>query len=165
MASKKQQERIANGLCPKCGEPAAPYRLCGMCRMQQRLGRALDRMERDGTVSVTLQGRHKAYTFNEGRELDKRWTTPVVPNEGDKRFRPRLAGVPVNVEETIIRIFRELGRPLSVDEVMQAWGRLRADRKRVSVVADVRALVDAQQRRERRAAKRLAHAEPKRVDR
>jgi hypothetical protein len=163
MASRAEQKRIEKGLCPRCGEDAAPYRLCYLCRQRQRVSRALDRMARTGSLEVRRDERGRKVFKKTGQRPDTRWATLVVPPDDDRRFRPRIAGIPVEVEESILLLFERMDRPCSVDEVVQAWGRLRTRRRRGNLVADLRALIEAEQRRERRAAKRLStskHTQP-----
>lgn len=159
----KAQERIAKGLCPQCGEEAAPYYLCSRCRLSRRLGRARDRLALQGVVTVSGVGRQRAYAPVEGKRTvpDNRWSAPLVPDpDKDKRFRPRLRGVAVNVEAEVIGIFERAGIPLSVDDVIEAWVKLRADgkRKHGSAAKDVRAIILAKRRREERAARRASSA-------
>lgn len=154
MASRVQRERIEAGLCPRCGEDAAPYRLCYMCRQRMRVFRALTRMAATGSLETMRDERGRRLYKKTGKRPDGRWQTTVVPPEDDRRFRPRIANVPVEVEETILLLFERMDRPCSVDEVVQAWGRLRTRRKRGNLIADLRALIEAEKRRQRRAAKR-----------
>ncbi len=153
----KQQERVSNGLCPRCGKPAAPYYYCSEHRFDASLGRVLRRGQKLGVFD------------SEKRPGDKRlnWWT-IGPNElkpsdwraqgsqlrdSDKRLRPRLKGIPVDVEKTLISMMRAIGKPLMIEEIEVAWGRLRTSRKHETVAGDLKALIVAQQRRERRLAK------------
>ena len=138
------------GLCPRCGEEAAPYRLCGKHRFEGRVIRALKRCERLGALTSTGRGMDTYWNIVEGAELDTRWATPINPPEHDKRFRPRLGNVPVDVEKELIQLFIDTGKPMTTEEVMAAWERLRQHRNRESVAADLKRIVKAQRRREER---------------
>lgn len=156
----KAQERVDNGLCPQCGEEAAPYRLCFKCRHINRFRRSLHRLERHGVVTARREGGKilwKLVPEKRDEPLDNRWQTPINPPDSDRRFRPRIGGIPVNVEAQIFKLVEQFDRPFSLDEVVQAWGRLRGEkRKRGSAAADVRAILAAEEKRRRRAAKHRA---------
>lgn len=77
----------------------------------------------------------------------------------NRRFHPRIDGIPVNVEAQIWKLCSAFNRDFSVDDIVQAWGKLRGEKKRKkgSAAADVRAIILAEDRRRKRAEKRLAH--------
>ncbi len=73
-------------------------------------------------------------------------------------MRPRLGNMPVHVVPELIQMFTDFGRPVSLEEIMAAWGRLREKRKN-PLVSDMSALIAAQRRREARNLKRLTHTQ------
>ncbi len=88
-----------------------------------------------------------------------KWGTYLMDmKEDDKRLRPRLGRRPVDFDEMLMAIFREAARPLSEDEIVLAWGKLRSKRKTESLVGDMTKLVLAQRRRDARLAKRAIQA-------
>ena len=156
-------ERVANGLCPQCGEEAAPFYLCFRCRMIGRTRRTMKRLASQGVVTQSKDERgRQQWEINPHAKddpRDNRWSTPVVPNESDRRFRPRLGGIPVNVEAKIIELLQSIGRPCEIEEIVRAWANLRGEKKRKkgSAAADVRAIILAEDRRRKRAEKRMSH--------
>ena len=149
-----QQERVAKGLCPTCGKEAAPYYLCADHRLTGKIERILRRVHAAGGVTREKRG-VKAYWSMGDREAWDRLAWRPDPKDGDKRLRPRIRGVPVDVEATVIEIMRSLDRPCTTEEIVAAWGRLRTERQHATVAGDVAALIEAQRRREARNAKRL----------
>lgn len=153
----KARERLDNGLCPQCGEEAAPFYLCYMCRQKRRFMRAIDRMIVTGSLTSDTGDNRGKLRVNEAVPLDDRWATNIVPPESDRRFRPRIGGIPVNVEAQIWKLCESFDREFSIDDVVRAWGRLRGEkRKRGSAAADVRAILAAEEKRRRRAEKHRA---------
>lgn len=159
-AADKVRERVDNGLCPQCGEEAAPYYLCYVCRQQGRVRRSLKRLADQGHATKRKEGGKLLWQIVPGTRdapRDKRWETPVVPNDSDRRFHPKIGGIPVNVEAQIWKLCESFDREFSIDDVVQAWGRLRGEkRKKGSAAADVRAILAADEKRRRRAEKRGA---------
>lgn len=154
----KVQERVSKGLCPRCGEEAAPYRLCFACRQKDRLTRALKRGAKSGMFIGEKDARGQwLWKVGDPSKHDRRWETTVVPKETDRRFLPRMRGAPVDVEAEVVRLLQSVGLPMDVDDIVEAWGRLRADgkRKHGSVAADIRAIILAKRRREQRAVRRV----------
>jgi hypothetical protein len=155
-----QQKRILAGQCPLCGKEAAPYRLCWDHRQEARLVRCLKRGEKhdyfnsekrsDGKRYWTVGG--KADDPDTKREMSK-WSIPIVPSETDRRHRPRLRGISVDVEATIYKVMERIGRPCTVEEITVAWGKLR-DRRSSPLASDLAQIVAAKDKRERKMAKR-----------
>ncbi len=158
--SMDRQYRIDHGRCPECGEESAPYYLCTKHREIGAVGRMMNQMAERGVVKKERIGRHtKPEGFN-GRSIDEfTWAKRLWElDPDDKRFRPRLGRRPVDLDETLIGIFQEAGRPLQMEEIVAAWGKLRSKRKTRSLAGDMAAIIAAQQRREERNAKRAAVA-------
>lgn len=144
------QTRIEAGQCPQCGKEAAPYRLCYDCRQVGRIGRALRRGEGLGVFrrafgNVWILG--DKVNDQAANARMKKWSTSIIPDENDKRFRPRLRGAAIDVEATLVKIIERIGRPCTIEEISMAWGKLRArrsdpldaDLSRIIVAADRRA--------------------------
>jgi hypothetical protein len=159
--ASKRQYRIDHGLCPYCGEEAAPYYLCTKHREIGALGRLLDRSVARCILSREKdKGRvyyNKPTGFNPPTAADFEWRDTyfdMKPN--DKRRRPRMGKRPVDLDETLIEIFETAGRPLQMHEILEAWGRLRTKRKTSSLAGDMRAIIEAKRHREAKNAKRAA---------
>jgi hypothetical protein len=157
-----QRRRVLAGQCPNCGKDAAPYRFCVDHRALQSLGRAMERMRKAGVLSKTKTGRANAWYATPGSTAAlaamPRTAMPLW-GEGradDKRLQPKLRGVRVDVEQTLIDILRGIGRPASVEEIQAAWGRLRGERKHGSLAADIKVIIAAKRAREAKALRRAA---------
>ena len=158
-----QQERVAKGQCPNDGKEAAPYRLCWDCRQTLRLTRALKRSEKYGVVKSEkrLDGTYWSLgpkaNDPEAQAQVRKWDQPFIPPEDDKRYRPRLQGVAVDIGATFIAIMECIGRPATETELSQAWGKLR-DRRTSPLPTDLARLIKADEKRQRKFAKRAAIA-------
>jgi hypothetical protein len=156
--AERRQHRVDHGLCPQCGKEAAPYYLCPDCRSLGSMTRLLNKMAREGLAVKAKQGR--CNVFSPGPRIDaedrfEKWGKFVWDMKpDDKRLKPRLGRRPVDLDETLLSIFTDAGKPLSIEEVCAAWGRLRTRRKTASLAGDMTAIIKAQRRREERAAKR-----------
>lgn len=158
-----REDRIAKGQCPNDGKEAAPYRLCFDCRQQLRINRSLNRGARLGALTVLGTGAAALFSINKNaseganRQWGK-WSTKVILPENDGRGKPRLRGQRVDVEATLIKVIEFIGRPCTIDEISEAWGRLRS--KRTSPLAsDLACIIRAADKRKRRAAKLAAIVE------
>lgn len=154
------KDRVAHGLCPQCGGEAAPYRLCYSCRLKGRLDRSLKKGTRTGALSVLGAGRGALYNINKNAppDADRNWGkhgTLINLPESDGRSRPRLRGIRVDVEATLVKVMEFIGRPATIDEITQAWGRLR-DRRSAPLASDLGRIIAAADKRARKAAKRAA---------
>ena len=153
----KRQDRIAKGLCPDCGEEAAPYYLCGDCRFKQQIVRRLNRAAKAGGFIKEKRGRETYWSIGaKGVVENMDWRDP---KPGDKRYRPRLAGVPVDVEDEIVKLLIRAGKPCTIEEIIAAWGQLRV-RRTGTIAGNVARLVTAEQKRKRKADRRKAMAAP-----
>ena len=151
------QTRILAGQCPLCGKEAAPYRLCYDHRQAARLGRCLAKGVRVGSLLKTWDNR---YSINKTSPADaqKKWSrnsTKVILPETDRRARPRLRGTSVDVEETMLKIIERIGRPCTIEEISEAWGRLR-DRRSSPLPSDLATIISAKDKRERKMKKLAA---------
>lgn len=80
------------------------------------------------------------------RQLDK-WQTPWHLPETDKRGRPRLRGISVDVEATLVAVIERIGRPCALEEILSAWGKLR-DRRTAPLASDLATIIAAKDKRE-----------------
>jgi hypothetical protein len=80
--------------------------------------------------------------------------------EDDKRVQPRLRGMRVDVEQTIIALLTEMGHPATIEEIQAAWGRLRGERKHGSLAADLKVVIDAKRRRAERIQRQAKSFQP-----
>ena len=161
MARSLTAERIAQGLCPRCGTEAAPYRLCSKHRAEGMIGRICERASRAGGFKKEKRGNRIYWSLGNRAALDSIKWSPDVGLD-DKRRRPRLGGIPVDVEKQLVAILTEAGRPLGIEEIISAWGKLR-ERRTGSIASNLAAIITAQQRRASSNAKRAAQhrgAEP-----
>ena len=158
MPTEKQQERINKGLCPRCGKEAAPYYLCDHCRRGNSIVRVLNRLEKHDFARSRREGRNRLW-FQGSNDGDAGDIGGIYPTwgegkgENDKRLRPKLGGIPVDVEQTLIEIFRAEDRGLTMEEIYMAWGKLRLRKGRDSAAADMRAIIMAERKRERKRAR------------
>lgn len=105
----------------------------------------------------TGRGRPRLYSLDDpNADWDFQLAFEGPKGWDDKRLRPRLGKVPVDVEKELSGIFVALGRPAAIEEVIAAWGQLRERRKHESTAGDMAALIAAKRKREIRAAKRKA---------
>lgn len=156
MASFLPPKRVAKGQCPQCGKESAPYYLCFDCRTKARFGRALTRGAKLGALKRVKQGRDYRYWIGDDKAEGKWGTAPFegLP-ETDRRTQPRLRGIRVDVEQTLVNVMRFIGRPCTLEEIQNAWGKLR-ERRASPLGNDLGHLIAAQDRRAARLAKRLA---------
>jgi hypothetical protein len=146
MTSKLKQERINKGLCPDCGEQAAPYYLCDRCRYINMVRRVCEKGVKAGTFRCKKKGRHKLYGIADPTiDFDYREAAPL-----DKRLAPRINGIPVDVKEDIYTILYRAGKPLTEEEIRYAWGKLRLRKGRTSAAHDMATILKAKEKRERR---------------
>jgi len=155
LARGVRQERVAKGQCPNDGSEAAPYLLCWSCRLKQRLGRSLKRGAKLGAIKKDILNRYSIDKTDDGTRTIQwgKWGTPIVLNEDDGRGRPRLRGTRIDIEATIHRVMEFIGRPCTIEEIMAAFGRLRAKRSD-PLPADLARIIVADEKRHRKAAKR-----------
>ncbi len=149
-----QRERIAKGQCPRCGKEAAPYRLCFDHRLEARFTRNLNRGAKVGALTKEKRingiyfGLPKVAPLNPAR-----WgTTPIILPESDRRGRPRLHGSTVDVEATMLKVIEHIGRPCTLEEITEAWGKLRS-RRNDPLPSDLAQIIKAADKRKRRARK------------
>lgn len=145
--------RLAKGLCAYCGAEAAPYRLCDQCRYIALIRRVCNRLHDTGHLQKEKKGRETWY----GKAPGAGPLTESVYREaqvGDRRLHPRIKQVPIDIEQALLRLFTtwNLG-PLSEEEIVSAWGKLRLRPGRFSVAHDLAYLIRAERRRVARGAK------------
>lgn len=157
-----RKERAAKGLCPNCGEMAAPYYLCGKCHCLNQLRKMARTMPGRFTWEPDPSDRRRkliGLASWVGR-LEIEEMAVLKPRELDfgERGKPRLRGVPVNVQEELLGILARAGRPMSEEEIIAAWVKLRPRPNAGSVAANMARVVAAQDKRARRMARNRAMA-------
>lgn len=171
MVNKLHQERILAGQCPNDGNEAAPYRLCHSCRQKIRFGRALKNAGKKGIFKGEKTSKGYVWSMPLGYKTDPSWqaanaawesdkgTENMGLNiiEGDKRYDPKLRGIRVDVTRTLLQVIQFIGRPATLEEIMAVWGKLRAERSS-PLAHDLGRLIMAQEKRDRRNAKRASQA-------
>lgn len=155
------QDRILRGQCPNDGKEAAPFRLCYDCRQLGRLMRALKKGAKYGTFkSLGGTGKYSLWFIGdksndpEARRKAGKNSTPFHLSDTDRRGRPRLRGITVDVEATLMQVIDHIGRPCTIEEITLAWGKLR-DRRTSPLPTDLARLIKAEDKRKRRAEKCL----------
>lgn len=156
---KSKQWRVDHGMCPMCGKEAAPYYFCWDCRVDKSFNRLLTKMADRRILKKEGKGKHALFSIGDSNLTTDQfhwgqWIWDLDPD--DKRRRPRIGRRPIDLDETLIRIFESAGRPLTMEEILFAWGKLRSQRKTTSLAGDMTAIVLAQRKRDERAAKRAA---------
>jgi len=145
------QDRVLRGQCPNCGEEAAPYRLCGACRLKTKIIRIMRRGAKVGGFKIDKQGRENLYSIADAEKLHTiQWRAD--PKHDDRRSDPRLHGIRIDVEATLLEVVRFIGRPCTIEEITAAWGRLRAERT-TPLPIDLARIIRAADKRKRKAEK------------
>lgn len=154
--------RIRKGLCPKCGEEAAPYYYCDRCRLRQKVSRLLNKGAKSGCLSkAQFDGdkRQNVWKLIDKSKIDEFSYNEVMP--GDKRLQPRRNGIPIEDEEIENALIRAIGTSesgIKVEELNEAWGKMRLRKGRSSAADDLVRIVIAARKRKARLAKRASAA-------
>jgi hypothetical protein len=122
------------------------------------LVRALKRGLNDGYLDRVGEGKHALWKLGKtpfDSVKHNRWGTPFYLPDTDGRGKPRLRGIRIDVEKTIIGIIRFIGRSCTTEEVLAAWGKLR-DRRTSPLPNDLGRIL---QQRKLEKAHRLLHPE------
>jgi hypothetical protein len=158
VTTAREKERIAKGLCPRCGKEAAPYYLCQSCRYGDRIVRMLNRGHKGGGFKKERRGNTNYWSIGDASAIDKiKWQPD--PKPGDKRRLPRFRGVPIEIEQAVLGALESIGRPATLEEIIAAWVRLKADRGGGAVSHHLVAIIKADDRRARKNARRAALAQ------
>lgn len=171
MPNKLQQERILAGQCPNDGNEAAPYRLCHSCRQKTRFRHALKAAGKKGIFKAEKTAKGYVWSMPTGYKNDPSWAAAkdawegdkrsenmgLAVIEGDKRYDPKLRGIRVDVGRTLLQVINFIDRPATLEEIMAVWGKLRAERSE-PLAHDLGRLIMAQEKRDRRNAKRVLQA-------
>lgn len=136
MMDKHQRYRrkcMAEGRCPHCGKPCAPYAECEERRTYKRISVALRRMHSVGLVKRVKRGVYKGTP----KEQFAVFVTKVSGRKGDRRFLPKLGAKPTNPEELIMELAVSLARKnpdrtITIRQVEEAFGK---ERLRISKLA------------------------------
>ena len=153
------QQRLAAGHCPQCGKDAAPYRLCRRCRSTAQIRRLARRGAECGALRYETDPadrRKKLVSLKDKSKADDFcFASPGLAGridpEHDRRYRPRIRGVPVDVLKQTIAILEARGMPMHEDEIAAAWGRLRVRPDRESIASDLVKIIAADSKRRRKA--------------
>lgn len=148
-----RKERSAKGLCPNCGEMAAPYYLCDRCHTLRQVGKFCRARPDVFTYEACPEDRRKRqigltpYGMTKPEEVA--W---LRPNELDlgERGRPKLGGVPVDVLTEVIGILVRNGRPMTEEQIAEAWVKLRPRKGAGSVAENMARIIAANDKRARR---------------
>lgn len=146
------RQRILAGQCPLCGKEAAPWRLCYEHRMHARIGNTLRNGIRVGALKMDAQ---KLVSLGDPNAKGRWGSTPIHVPETDRRGRPRLRGISVDVEATLVAIITRIGRPCSIEEISEAWGKLR-DKRSSPLASDLATIIAAKDKREAKMKRRAA---------
>lgn len=153
------KQRSAKGLCPRCGEEAAPYSLCSKHRLEARIHRYLKRSVKVKCVEQIGTGRHARYRIPEGWEgrFDAvRWQT--INYETDRRFLPRIARVPVEIENAIVAAMVSIGRPCTIEEILEAWAKLKSKGRAGTIEGNILYIIQSKDKRAEKLARRARAA-------
>jgi len=159
-AKERRQHRIDHGMCPLCGKEAAPYYLCHEHRTLNALTRILNKAVDQKILTKERHGRSFGYGIDQSSGktakdiVTGRCWLDLSP--GDKRLKPRLGRRPIDLDETLMGIFMDAGKPLTMEEIYGAWGKLRSQRRHATLATDMAAIIKADRRRAERNAKRAA---------
>lgn len=157
-AKARREYFVDHGLCPLCGEEAAPWYFCWEHRRHASLSRLLNKMAARDVIKKVKRG---WYQYGGERKLhDYQWGKTLWDFDQERldKLRPRINRKPVDLHDTLLAIFENAGRALTEDEIVEAWGKLRSRRKHEILANDMSKLILAQRKREARNAKRLANA-------
>jgi hypothetical protein len=144
------QARLAKGLCPLCGMDAAPYRLCARHRQIGLIRRVANRLHTRGYLQKEKKGRENWY-HKESHAPALEESVYKEAGPGDGRLKPRLNHVPIDIEQELKALFVKMaGTPITEEEIIGAWQRLRLRKGRISVAHDMATLILAHRKREKR---------------
>lgn len=152
-AKERRVYRVEHGLCPECGKEAAPYYLCHDHRSLGMIRRMMNKAAERGIVQKSRRGRDTCYAIPPGwcgnKFEDFDWgKSGFDMDPDDKRLRPRMGQRPIDIDETLLGIFHAAGKPLQMDEIYAAWGKLRSKRKTETLAGDMAAIIAAQRKRQ-----------------
>lgn len=156
-----RKERATKGLCPYCGKDAAPYYRCQDCHQLEQVRKAIRNGLRAGAFRqerCSKDRRQKKVWLVPG--ADRSWTERDRSLSFGERDRPRLKGVPVDVERELYGILERAGRGLTEQDLIEAWAKLRPRPNRQSIAGDLAKIIVAGDKRARKAAviaSRLPH--------
>ncbi|WP_152663882.1 hypothetical protein [Sphingomonas sp. SRS2] len=116
----------------------------------------LNKMAERGIITKARRGRENCWSSGDSnlKTSDFTWGKNLFEmSAADKRRAPRIGKRPVDLDDTLFGIFADAGKPLTMEEVYTAWGKLRSKRKTGSLAGDMTAIIEAERRRQRRSAK------------
>lgn len=162
MATVLTKQRIAKGLCPRCGKEAAPYYLCDHCRGIDGISRMLKLMAKREVVTSEKRGRHTYWKidprYNEA--LDNFTWRPRMWDlkDSDRRRKPRFRGVPIEIENAVRAALTMLDRPASIEEIMEAWAKLKTSNRDGTIESNLVEIIVSKNKRAEKLARRAERA-------
>jgi hypothetical protein len=124
------------------------------------IGRFMKRAEKFGAVKKEKRGNESYWLLEDPSAFDRGrwWKCGWNLDPDDKRLKPRLGRIPVEIDQELLCLAASFGRPFSTEEIIAAWGRLREQRKAGTVAGNMTAIIKADRRRAERNARRAALA-------
>jgi hypothetical protein len=116
----KRQQRIAEGLCPACGDFSYPYHYCFKCRCGQNIYRVMKKFEKDGLVEVSIVDGLKAWRWRKGYVRDE--LRKYSPETIAKMQLPRTNGKPMTdniIQDAILKVLGENNIPMRESEIQR----------------------------------------------
>lgn len=117
-----RQRCAAEGRCPHCGKPCAPYRECQQRRDYKRIQRVLRRGVQFGMFEKTERG----YKLLDG---SKSIPSKRSGAEGDRRIWPKIGDKPFDPEVLVMNAAHQVAASnkgvVSVEDVERAIGQIR----------------------------------------
>lgn len=128
-AKRYKAKAIAEGRCPHCGDPCAPYFYCERRRLVHRIYVSMRRAIAAGVVKKidNGKGRRASWKFL-GREYG--WpSSRASGRKGDKRLWPRMDDKPVRANSVIrtlaLLIAKQHGGFVTEDQISAAYVKTR----------------------------------------
>lgn len=146
-----RKERANKGLCPNCGELAAPYYLCDDCHVRVQIGKFMKAMVNQGVFEVVPDG---------NRPGARRWRAVSPFRDFDEvryngldlweRAPPRLRGVPADLNKEVLGILARSKSGMTVEDVAVAWVKLRRKPGQTNAASGIVAIMHAEDKRARK---------------
>lgn len=156
------KQRIARGLCPKCGEEAAPYYLCQKCRDYDAIRRMLKLMDKRGMVTSTKKGTSSYWRMNpdwDDKSDNFSWKPRMWElKDSDRRRKPRFRGVPIEIENAVTACLVSIGRPASIEEILEAWAKLKTSNRSGTIESNLVNIIVAKDKMSAKLARRAGRA-------
>ena len=122
-----RQRLVAQGKCPHCGKPCAPYYECGERRFYRQINYMLRRGIQAGRFKIWYDG--DTMMIGMGDET-KNVTSYARTKDDDRRLLPRFGKRPAETEDIIMEVFRRESRGLTEDEICTGIATIRQERRK-----------------------------------